>query len=230
MSLFLRFVEEDGTYAITSAGYGMLVLLFVALLILACFFTGKDNKKHFSTKQLVFAAICVTIATVTSMLPIYHLPMGGSLTLFSMFFITYVGYLYGLRAGITSALAYGLLQLILGPYIISIPQLICDYILAFGALGLSGLFSNRKYGMLKGYLVGVLGRYLFAVLSGVIFFGQYAADFNMSPLAYSLVYNIIYIGSETILTVILISVPAIRSALGRIKVMANEEEVHKAIA
>ena len=37
-----------------------------------------------------------------------------------------------------------LLQLITGPYIISIPQLVCDYILAFGALGLAGIFHNKK--------------------------------------------------------------------------------------
>ena len=64
--------------------------------------------------------------------------------LLSMFFITFVGYLYGLRAGLTSALAYGLLQLLMGPYIISIPQLVCDYILAFGYLEGRALKNGKR--------------------------------------------------------------------------------------
>ncbi len=226
MSLFLE-QAEDG-YNLTSAGYGTLVLLLIAALIAACFFTGKDKKSHFSAKQLVFAAMCVTLSMVTSMIKLFDLPMGGSVTLFSMFFITFVGYLYGVRAGLTSALAYGLLQLITDPYIISIPQLLCDYILAFGALGLSGFFTNSKHGMVKGYLVGILGRLVFSVLSGVIFFAQYAPE-NMSPLGYSLAYNGLYIGAEGIMTIILISIPAVHKALNRIKVMANEKEIQDMI-
>lgn len=227
MSIFLTQAED--TYELTSAGYGLLVFLMVAALIAACFFTGKDKKSHFSVKQLVFAAMCVTLAMLTSMVKFFNLPMGGSVTLFSMFFITFVGYLYGLRAGLTAALAYGLLQLIAGPYIISIPQLVCDYILAFGALGLSGLFHNKKHGMIKGYLLGIFGRLVFAVLSGVIFFGQYAADYGMAPFTYSLAYNGIYIGAEGILTIILISIPVVSHSLNRIRVMANEEELRDAL-
>lgn len=225
MSLFLKQVED--TYEITSTGYGLLVLLLILALIATCFFTGKDQKHHFSVKQLVFASMCVTLAMVTSMIKVFEMPMGGSITLFSMFFITFVGYLYGLRAGLTSALAYGLLQLITGPYIISIPQLICDYFLAFGALGLSGLFHNKKFGMINGYITGIAGRLFFSVLSGVIFFGQYAADYGMKPFTYSLAYNGLYIGTEGIITVFLISIPAVRHALKRIKYMANENDVRE---
>lgn len=75
--------------------------------------------------------------------------MGGSVTLFSMLFICCIGYWYGLRTGIMTGVAYGLLQLISDPYIISLPQMITDYILAFGALGLSGIFCNKKNGLVK---------------------------------------------------------------------------------
>ena len=68
-----------------------------------------------------------------------------------------------------TAVAYGFLQLIVDPYIISIPQMLTDYIFAFGALGLSGIFSKSRYGLLKGYVAGVLGRYFFTFLSGMIF-------------------------------------------------------------
>ena len=227
MSLFLKLSGD--TYEITSAGYGLFVFLLLAALVAACFFTGKDQKSHFSARQLAFASMCVALSMITSMIKFFDLPMGGSVTLFSMFFITFIGYLYGFRAGLTSALAYGLLQLITGPYIISIPQLICDYLLAFGALGLSGFFNNSKHGLVKGYIAGILGRLFFAVLSGVIFFGQYAADYGMKPFTYSLAYNGIYIGAEAVLTLILISIPAVHKALNRIKYMANEAELRDAL-
>ena len=228
MEIFLQRAED--TYEITGAGYGLFIALLIVSLLVACMFTGQDSKKHFSVKQLVFAAMGITLAVVTSMIKFLELPMGGSITLFSMFFVTFVGYLYGPRAGLTSAIAYGFLQLILGPYIISIPQLICDYILAFGALGLSGFFANAKHGMIKGYIAGCLGRLFFATLSGVIFFGQYAADYGMSPFAYSLSYNGIYIGAEMIFTIVLISVPAVHKALNKVKVMANENEIRERLS
>ncbi len=149
--------------------------------------------------------------------------MGGSITLFSMFFITLIGYWYGLGSGLLCGVAYGILQLVADPYIISIPQMLTDYIFAFGALGLSGVFHNARHGLVKGYILGVLGRYFFAVLSGVIFFGVYAADYNMSPLPYSLAYNGIYIFTEAVITIIIICIPAVSKALAKVKALATQE-------
>jgi thiamine transporter len=75
------------------------------------------------------------------------MPMGGSITLFSMLFVVLIGDWYGPAVGIMAGIAYGLLQLIQDPYIISIPQMLCDYIFAFGALGIGGFFRNIKFGL-----------------------------------------------------------------------------------
>ena len=148
--------------------------------------------------------------------------MGGSVTLLSMLFICLIGYWYGLRAGLMTALAYGLMQLIADPYIISLPQMLVDYIFAFGALGLSGLFSGKKNGLIKGYLAGVLGRYFFAFLSGMIFFGTYAADYNMTAPVYSLLYNGAYLVSEAALTLVILALPPVKKVMGQLKIMAME--------
>lgn len=147
--------------------------------------------------------------------------MGGSLTLCSMFFITVIGYWFGFRTGIITAVAYGLLQLIINPYVISPLQLLVDYFFAFGALGLSGLFRKMKGGLWIGYWVSVTGRFVFAFLSGIIFFGMYAADYGMSAPIYSLVYNGTYIYAEAILTTVIISLPPVYKALRRIKDMTQ---------
>jgi thiamine transporter len=225
MSIFFQQVVSDGetTYSFTTAGYTLFVILLLAALLTACFFTNRDNKQKFSTRQLVFSSVAIALAFVTSNIKLLHLPFGGSITLFSMFFICFIGYLYGLRSGLTAGIAYGLLQMLIDPYVISVPQLLTDYILAFGALGLAGIFANSKYGIIKGYLMGIFGRFVFAVLSGVIFFGMYAPD-GMNPLVYSIAYNGLYIGVEGGATLIILAIPAVRNALGRVKVMANEEE------
>ncbi len=88
------------------------------------------------------------------------------------------------------------------------------------ALGLSGLFSNQKNGLIKGYIAGVLGRLLFAFLSGLIFFASYAKGSGMSAPVYSLAYNGSYLGIEAAMTLVVLSVPAVNKAFGRVKQMA----------
>ena len=213
--------EWGTTYQLTTAGYTALVLIMIALLLLACFIGNSISKPRFSTRQLVFSAMAIAAAMVTSFIKLFDLPMGGSVTLLSMLFICLIGYWYGVRAGLMTAIAYGFLQLISDPYIISLPQMLVDYIFAFGALGLSGVFSNSKNGLIKGYLLGVLGRYFFAFLSGLIFFGVYAADYNMSAPVYSLVYNGAYLGAEALLTIIVLSLPPIKKVMAQLKTMAK---------
>ena len=80
--------------------------------------------------------------------------MGGSVTLLSMLFIVLIAYWYGPYVGIMTAVAYGLVQFVTEPIFYTIPQMLLDYPLAFGALGLAG-FSIRKMGLQIGYVVGV---------------------------------------------------------------------------
>ena len=94
-----------------------------------------------------------------------------------------------------------------------------DYIFAFGALGLSGLFTNQKHGLIIGYWVGILGRYLFSTLSGCIFFATYAPE-GLNPVLYSLLYNGAYMGTEAVLTSIVMLLPPVQHSFRMIKKMA----------
>ncbi len=228
MSIFATEIidQENGNYFnLTPAGYALLIIVLLVLLIGACYISGKRREKQgkapISTKQLALCAAAIALATITSYLKLFHLPFGGSITLFSMLFVCLIGYWFGVRTGMMAACAYGILQLVIDPYIISIPQMLTDYLFAFGALGLSGIFCDKKHGLIKGYLLGVLGRYFFAFLSGMIFFGSYAADYGMSAPAYSLAYNGTYLGVEAALTLIVLAVPAVQKGLSSIKVIAN---------
>ena len=210
------FVTEDG--GLTTAGY---VLTAVAVFVLLIVISALANKnKKISAKQLAFAAVALALATVCSNIRLFRLPMGGAITLFSMLFVTLIGYWYGSAVGLMAGVAYGLLQMIFDTYVVSLPQVLLDYPLAFGALGLSGFFSEKKNGLIIGYLVAITGRFLFSVLSGVVFFGMYAPE-GMSPLVYSVAYNGSIMYGEGILTIILLMIPAVKSAMATVKAQAK---------
>ncbi|MCB6200629.1 energy-coupled thiamine transporter ThiT [Extibacter muris] len=169
------------------------------------------------TKKLVFSAVGIALAMVTSYIKVWEMPMGGSVTLLSMLFICLIGYWYGPKYGILAGAAYGILQFVVDPYMLSIPQVALDYPLAFGALGLSGFFSDRKYGLQAGYIVGVLGRFVCSLLSGVIFFASYTPD-GMNPWAYSALYQGSYLGAEAVITLVILSLPPVTKALKHVKI------------
>lgn len=208
----------DGSVKLTTVGIILVAVCILALVIIPAF-AGKKNvqsKSKFSTKQLTYSAVALALAMVCSMIKFANLPMGGSCTLCSMLFIALIGYWFGPYVGLTAGFAYGLLQFIIEPIFYTIPQMFLDYILAFGALGLAGFFSGKKHGLPIGYIVGVLGRYIFTVISGVVFFGAYAPE-GTPAIIYSLGYNASYIVPEAAATLIIISIPAVSKALAAIK-------------
>jgi thiamine transporter len=168
-------------------------------------------------KKLAVSAMAIALASIASLIKFYSLPMGGSATLFSMLFICLIGYWYGTKVGLTCAIAYGILQFIIKPEIYHPIQPIFDYIFAFGALGLSGLFANRKQGLVIGYIVGVFGRFCFSTLSGLIFFTDFTEATVGVGLLASAAYNISYIWPEALITIVIIFLPPVKAALNRVK-------------
>ncbi len=185
-------------------------------------------QSKFNARVIVFSAIAIALATVIATWLKFKIPFwinGGSITLFSMLIICMVGYWYGPKVGLTAALAYGVLQFITGPYFVHPLQVLLDYPLAFGALGLSGFFYKNKNGLTIGYVVGVLGRLICHSISGAIFYTEYVGSLsdNMAALWGGIVYNMSYIVPEAILTLILINIPPVKSAINRVRVMATEQ-------
>jgi len=145
------------------------------------------------------------------------MPQGGSVTAFSMFAIFLVSYLFGPRQGILAGMAYGLLDLVINPYVVHPIQIFMDYPLAFGAIGLGGLLRENKQGMILGYLAGVLGRYAVVVISGVIFWGMYAAE-GFNAVTWSFFYNMTYMLPEAVATVAILMIPSIRNLFEKFKI------------
>lgn len=209
---------DDGSVKMTAPGIAIVVAVIALLLIIAAVIRHRKSEKRaaLTTKQLVYSAVAIALAVVCSMIKFANLPMGGSITLFSMLFIALIGYWYGPYVGLMTAVAYGLVQFVMEPIFYTLPQMLLDYPLAFGALGIAGFFTNKKHGLQIGYVAGVFGRYVFSVISGVVFFGAYAPE-GTPAILYSLGYNATYIVPEAIATLVIISLPPVAKALAQVK-------------
>lgn len=216
--MFDLLVNVEG--GLTTAGYAACIIAGIILFIVALIFAGKNSeKKKMSTKQLVFCAMAMALAFVTSYMKIFTLPWGGSVTLCSMLFIVLIGNWYGVQTGILVGLSYGLLQFIQEPYVLSFFQVCCDYVLAFAALGVAGFFAKSRNGLLKGYVAAVLARGVFHALGGYLYWMDYMPDNFPQSLksVYPIVYNYSFLLAEAVITVIIISVPAVAKGLSRVK-------------
>lgn len=181
--------------------------------------------KRITTKQLVFSAVALALAIVIATYAKIKWPLwfnGGSITLFSMLFVTMIGYWYGPVVGLIGGVTYALLQYITGPYFLSPLQVVLDFPLAFGALGLSGFFYKKKNGLFIGYITAVSARLLFHCISGVIFYTEYigVVGKDIEAVASGILYNMSYIVPEAVLTLIVISLPPVKDVLLRVKKMA----------
>lgn len=216
--MFSFLVNAEG--GLTAAGYAVCIVAGIALFLLAIFFAGKSSEKNrMTTKQLIFCAVCMALAFVTSYIKLFEMPWGGSVTLCSMLFIVMVANWYGVKTGVLVGLAYGILQFIQEPYVLSLFQVCCDYVLAFAALGVAGFFSKSPKGLVKGYIAAVLARGAFHALGGYLYWMSYMPDnFPQSLKAvYPIVYNYSFLLVEAMITAVLISVPAVASALNQVK-------------
>ena len=103
--MFGFMVTADG--GLTTAGYVITVIAGIILFFLAIYFAGKNSdKKKLTTRQLVFCAVAIALAFITSYLKIFKLPWGGSVTLCSMIFIVLIANWYGVGTGIMAGFAY----------------------------------------------------------------------------------------------------------------------------
>ena len=160
-----------------------------------------ESNEKFSTKVIAEIVVFVALATVLSHIKIFSLPQGGSITAASMVPILWLALRRGPKIGLLSAAVYGLVQFAVDvPYIAHPVQVVLDYPIAFGMLGLAGFFQNRPF---IGVNLGVIGRFLAHFISGFVFWGMYAPE-GMNPVIYSAIYNGSYLIPELAISVYIV--------------------------
>jgi len=211
----MAFKFED----VTLTGWILLAVLIAcaaALLMIA------RSKQKWTPQMLANAAICMALSFVLSYIRLFKLPQGGSVTPASLLPILAFAYYYGTVPGLVVGIAYGFLQMIQDPWIVGAVQAALDYPLAFGCIAFAGVAGGlqRKHGFneLLGWLGGVagagLGRFICHVLSGVVFFAEYAEGSGLSPMVYSLSYNS-FVFVDLAICLVVVAFPQVRKALAR---------------
>jgi len=162
------------------------------------------SKPLISSKVIAEAVDIIALTFVLKDLlpPVYQLPQGGSITLAGMVPLIWFALRRGWRLGILAGGIYGLVHVAMGGYVIDPIQALLDYPLAFGVLGVAGFF--RKYPML-GVGTGIIGRFVFHFISGIVFFSIYAPA-GMHPAVYSAIYNGSYLIGEFLISAIVIDI------------------------
>ncbi|HOE57135.1 MAG TPA: energy-coupled thiamine transporter ThiT [Bacillota bacterium] len=163
--------------------------------------------KRTSTKMLTEAGIMIAAAQILSYVKIFEAPYGGSVTAGSMIPIIVFSLRWGAKYGLLAGTAYGILQFLLGGAIYSyhIISILFDYVVAFGLLGLAGIFRTDAKGIFLGTCLGIFGRFICHIISGVVVWASYAPE-GMNPLHYSIVYNGSYLLPELAITLVIVGV------------------------
>lgn len=169
----------------------------------------QKTNKNWTTKMLVEGAVCIALALILRTIKLYELPNGGSITPGKMIPLIIFALRYGPIKGFVVGAVYGVMSIILGGSIYHPVQAILDYPLAYGLLGLAGLFKDefQKTHSIKtillGSFAGILGRFICHVLSGVVFFSQYTPA-GMNSWIYSITYNASFLSIDFAVTVLVI--------------------------
>ncbi|MBR3109366.1 MAG: energy-coupled thiamine transporter ThiT [Clostridia bacterium] len=186
--LVSKFGKTPGTVWIA---VGVLVVMGIILLAI-----GKTSKK-WTAKTVAFGALAIALSFVLSCFRLYRMPQGGSVTPGSMLPLMLFSAAFGIGPGLLAGLAYGVLQYLQGGWFANVWQFSLDYLLAFAALGLTGLAKHlpEKWGLYCAIIVAALGRALSATLAGIMFW-------DTAPWA-SLVYNGTYLIPDTLICILL---------------------------
>ena len=164
---------------------------------------------------LTESAILVAAAVVLSMITLFRMPLGGSVTPFATLPIIVVGLRHGTKWGVATALVFSLTQLFLGfANVAAVPvktvwnMALCallDYVLAYTFLGFAGAiarrFSRPVLGVSAGIAITGVGRFACSFLSGIIIWGAFAYD-GWNIAVYSLAYNAAWCVPDTVITLV----------------------------
>ncbi|WP_195263022.1 energy-coupled thiamine transporter ThiT [Clostridium sp. 1001275B_160808_H3] len=196
MDIFINTLKE-GFIEILKNPLSLATLIGVIILILSLI---RFKKINLDAKIISRIGIALALATILHLIKIVDLPNGaGSINLGSMVPILIIAFMYGPEIGMLTGFLFGIIYLIISPYILHPIQVLFDYPLPFMAMGIAGYFKNKK---LLGIFVGMFIRFIFHFISGFLFFGQFAPE-GWSPMLYSLLANGLVVGGNFIVVLII---------------------------
>lgn len=197
MVLMAQYYGDIAEYYPNANLVGMIVSAVVFMVIMVVMWFVGDKRKMSDTRSIVYGAISIALSFALSYAKLFKLPQGGSVTFASLLPLMVYCCMFGTRRGLVVCTIYGVLQALQDPFIIHPMQFLLDYPLAFGLIGVSGIFMEKGVfkdkkivAFLLGGIIAVVLRYACHVCSGVFAFADYAdLDKYGTAIVYSMAYN-----------------------------------------
>lgn len=197
MVLMSQYYGDIADYYPNANLVGMIVSAVVFMVMMVVMWFVGDKRKMSDTRSIVYGAISIALSFALSYAKLFKLPQGGSVTFASLLPLMIYCCMFGTRRGLIVCAIYGVLQALQDPFIIHPMQFLLDYPLAFGLIGVSGIFmekgvfkDKKVVAFLLGGVLAVVLRYACHVCSGVFAFADYAdLDKYDTAIAYSMAYN-----------------------------------------
>ena len=145
------------------------------------------DSQHAKITIMVNGALCIALGEVLSKINLFTMPQGSSVDIGLMPLFLFA-WMHGLKWGCGVGAMAGIVKILLGGYIFNPIQAVLDYPLAYACTGLVALLPRFWPGKVAGTLLAALAQITCHVLSGAIFFSQYAPE-GQSPWMYSIAYN-----------------------------------------
>lgn len=195
----------------------MLEIIMAAILSVVIFaFAGvKLTKFKWNTQAIARIGIVSALTIVLYTIKLVPFPQGGGCSLLSVLPIMILAVVYGMEEAFICGILVGLTKIVIVPpyYPLQIPL---DYFGAMIALGLTPIFGvDKPIKLLAGSLTAGVVSTFFSILSGVIFFGQFAPE-GMNKMYYSTIYNLTGYGVEVLLSIVLLLIlsPRLKRMVG----------------
>ncbi len=147
------------------------------------------SKKHSHTIIMIEGALCIALAFVFSKINLFQMPQGGSID-FELVPLILFAYRRGFKWGVLTGALMGFIKILLGAYFFNVAQVILDYPLAYAFVGFCA-----AHPAIIGLILAAVGQTGCSILSGVLFFAEYAPE-GQSPLVYSFLYNAPVLGTK----------------------------------
>ena len=172
------------------------------------------TQKRYVLRMLCEGAVMVAVAQVLGYIKIWEMPWGGSICL-SMLPIFLFACRWGLAPGLMSGFVLGVLQFMFdGGFALGWQSILGDYLVAFTAVGLAGLFHGRTWSIYAGTVTGSAARFLVHYVVGATIWAEYMPEtfFGMTmttPWFYSFLYNGFYMAIDMALCLIIFGIVSV---------------------
>ncbi|MDO4595250.1 MAG: energy-coupled thiamine transporter ThiT [Tissierellia bacterium] len=167
--------------------------------------------KNKMTQMIVEGGIVIALAKILSLITLFKMPLGGSVTLCSRLPLIIFAIRWGAKSAFPICAIYGLVDMLIGGYIIHPMQAILDYILSYGAMCLSGLNNQKKD--LKDHIAFIILAYivsgLFNIISGYIFFKDMTTALEAgfkNFITYDIIYNYSFLLADMLILLIIFAI------------------------